>query len=377
MYRQHEDESSTVPTLLVTLVTLHCRGQLARRCDGAMSWLLMFASIVGIIDAYRLTMSSVPVPVQVADKLISSVFAVKPLFKLAAKGARNKMIQQGLSIGVDWDKSREIFQSKMDVIEHEYNKLTNKNLIYPDYYLKEFHAYENGNLGWDAAFEVESAALTVHSPIFVANKGDPLQFNGDNQLRDNFHKNMKQIFGKNDFKPKKILDVGCSTGLSTMKLLESFPEAEIIGMDLSPHMLAVAKFNLLSNFSARKSISYIHGLGEDTSLGNGDVNLVTACLIAHELPAAITKQVLIEAYKILPSGGAFSLMDINPKSLFFQKFASNPFAFAAFKSTEPWIQSYVKLDLEQTLEEVGFRYTLNYNLMITLSSLTNSFITAQ
>lgn len=361
----------------MSLQTLHCRGQLARRCDGAMSWLLMFASIVGIIDAYRLTMSSVPVPVQVADKLISSVFAVKPLFKLAAKGARNKMIQQGLSIGVDWDKSREIFQSKMDVIEHEYNKLTNKNLIYPDYYLKEFHAYENGNLGWDAAFEVESAALTVHSPIFIANKGDPLQFNGDNQLRDNFHKNMKQIFGKNDFKPNKILDVGCSTGLSTMKLLESFPEAEIIGMDLSPHMLAVAKFNLLSNFSARKSISYIHGLGEDTSLGNGDVNLVTACLIAHELPAAITKQVLIEAYKILPSGGAFSLMDINPKSLFFQKFASNPFAFAAFKSTEPWIQSYVKLDLEQTLEEVGFRYTLNYNLMITLSSLTNSFITAQ
>lgn len=317
-----------------------------------MHWLLILMSI-GAANAFQLAMSSVPVTVQVADKLISSVFAIKPLFKLAAKGARQKIIQQGLSIGVDWDKSREILQSNMDVIGSEYDKLTNKNIVYPDYYLKEFHAYENGNLNWQAAFEVESAALTVHSPIFVA-KGDALQYNGDYQLRDNFHKNMKQIFNKDDFKPKKILDIGCSTGLSTMKLLDSFPEAEIIGMDLSPHMLAVAKFNLLTNLSARKSISYIHGLGEDTSLGKGDVNLVTACLVAHELPDFITKQVLTEAYKILPSGGAFSLMDINPKSIFFQKFASNPFAFAAFKSTEPWIQSYVKLDLEQALEETGF-----------------------
>jgi len=325
-----------------------------------MHLLLIWLSILGAVDAYRLAMSSVPVPVQVADKLISSVFAIKPLFKLAAKGARSKMIKQGLSIGVDWDKSREVFQGNIDVIENEYHKLTNKNLIYPEYYLKEFHAYENGNLGWDAAFEVEAAALTVHAPIFVDNKGDPPKFDGDYTLRDKFHNNMKQIFNENNFKPRKILDIGCSTGLSTMKLLDSFPEAEIIGMDLSPHMLAVAKFNLLSNTLARRSVSYVHGLGEDTSLGKGDVNLVTACLVAHELPADITKQVLMEAYKILPNGGAFSLMDINPKSLFFQKFASNPFAFAAFKSTEPWIQSYVKLDLEQALEETGFRYLLNH-----------------
>lgn len=36
-------------------------------------------------------------------------------------------------------------------------------------------------------------------------------------------------------------------------------------------------------------------------------------------------------------GGAISLMDMNPDSVFFRKFASNPFAFAAFKSTEPWL----------------------------------------
>ena len=44
--------------------------------------------------------------------------------------------------------------------------------------------------------------------------------------------------------PKTIVDLGCSTGLSTLKLHQSFPEAEVLGMDLSPYMLAVAKYNL-------------------------------------------------------------------------------------------------------------------------------------
>jgi hypothetical protein len=66
------------------------------------------------------------------------------------------------------------------------------------------------------------------------------------------------------------------------------------------------------------------------------------------------RAVFEEAFRILPTGGAIAIMDMNPRSQFFQKFASNPFAFAAFKSTEPWIQEYVSMDLEQTLADCGF-----------------------
>lgn len=85
--------------------------------------------------------------------------------------------------------------------------------------------------------EVEPAALTVHAPIYTASKSD-LEIEGDFKLRDNFHTCMRKIFTMSNFEPKKILDIGCSTGLSTLKLHDSFPDAEIIGMDLSPYMLA-------------------------------------------------------------------------------------------------------------------------------------------
>lgn len=41
--------------------------------------------------------------------------------------------------------------------------------------------------------------------------------------------------------PKRILDVGCGTGKTTQALLKRFPQAEIIGLDLSPAMIAVAQ----------------------------------------------------------------------------------------------------------------------------------------
>jgi ubiquinone/menaquinone biosynthesis C-methylase UbiE len=204
--------------------------------------------------------------------------------------------------------------------------------------------------------EVESAALTVHAPIFVP-KGE-LSINGDFELRDNFHKNMKKNFIEKDFKPKRILDIGSSTGLSTIKLHDSFPNAEIIGLDLSPYMLSVAKHQLQYNpkyVSAKSSISYIHGAGESSSLGKNDVDLITMCLVSHELPIQASRDIFSHAYDILPDGGAFALMDINPKSEFFIKFAANAFAFSAFKSTEPWISEYISMDLEATLKDIGFR----------------------
>lgn len=41
--------------------------------------------------------------------------------------------------------------------------------------------------------------------------------------------------------PTAILDVGCSTGLSTRWLQQEFPQADLSGLDLSPYFLAVAE----------------------------------------------------------------------------------------------------------------------------------------
>lgn len=132
----------------------------------------------------------------------------------------------------------QFLQNNFEQLSTTYDKLLSKKLDYPSYYLKPFHAYDEGNLSWQAAMEVESAALSVHCQIYTESPED-VDVRGDYLLRHNFHTNMKSIFQEvNNFSPKKILDIGCSTGLSTVKLHESFPDAEVFGLDLSPYMLS-------------------------------------------------------------------------------------------------------------------------------------------
>ena len=49
-----------------------------------------------------------------------------------------------------------------------------------------------------------------------------------------------------------------------------------------------------------------------------------------------------------------AVQEMNPASDGFQRVFRNPFAYAAFKSTEPWLMEYMSLDLQGTLHASGF-----------------------
>lgn len=58
--------------------------------------------------------------------------------------------------------------------------------------------------------------------------------------------------------------------------------------------------------------------------------------------------------RLLKPGGCMSIGEMDPNSPAFQRIFSNAFAFAAFKSTEPWLMDYVTLDLHAAMMQVGF-----------------------
>ena len=47
-------------------------------------------------------------------------------------------------------------------------RLTDARVTYPEYYLKPFHAYSEGNLNWLAAFEAESATYSMALRVWYA-----------------------------------------------------------------------------------------------------------------------------------------------------------------------------------------------------------------
>lgn len=273
-----------------------------------------------------------------ASRLVNGVLAIPPVFQLAKFQARNMMIKRAEKMGVPWRKEVQALKSRN--WEAERAKVENMTLTYPDYYCTSFHAYEEGNLNWDAALEVEFAAYAVHATIW---KGAGK--NGDAQLRQSYHDIIRQL----PISPQSILDVGCSVGMSTFALQEVYPEAEVTGLDLSPHFLAVANYKSEEKAS---NIKWHHAQAEATGLPDQSFDLISAFLIFHELPQSAAKAIFQEARRLLRPGGYFTIMDMNPQAEAYGKMP--PYILTLLKSTEPYLDDYFTLDIQAALVEAGF-----------------------
>jgi len=276
----------------------------------------------------------------VTTTFINTLLNIKPLANFARSRARRMIIERANRIGVNWQENMTTLQNR-DWSE-DIKQVENFDLQYPDYYLKSFHAYDQGNLGWDAAWELESAAYSVHSTIFSK---EP-HISGDRTLRQKYHQVLQQEIEQN---PSNILDMGCGVGLSTFALKETYSKAQILGLDLSPYFLAVANYQ---GKQKKYDLNWHHGKAEDTKLPPESFDLVSSFLMFHELPQDASRNILKEAHKLLKKGGYIGLMDMNPFSEVYKKMPR--YVLTLLKSTEPYLDQYFSLDIEKELINSGF-----------------------
>ncbi len=279
------------------------------------------------------------------SRLVNGILAIAPLFNIAKQRARKMMIKRANSMGVDWLQIAADLQKQN--LEAELTKVQNLNLKYPDYYLKPFHAYEEGNLGWNPATEVEVAAVAVHSRIWN-DQQPPIE--GDARLRQSYLDVLKQ---KLPTPPQDILDIGCSVGMSTFSLKAAYPLAKITGLDLSPHFLAIANYTTRTKYpELAETLQWIHATAEQSGLPDNSFDIVSCFLLFHELPQDATRQILREIRRILRPNGYFALMDMNPHSDIYVKMP--PYILTLLKSTEPYLDQYFAFDLASELVAAGF-----------------------
>ncbi len=274
-----------------------------------------------------------------ASRLVNGVLAIAPLADFAKNRARNMMIKRAESIGVPWRENfRQLSDRNWDA---DLLAVQNPNLEYPAYYTTSFHAYDEGNLSWKAAWEVESASRAVHAQIWSS--GD---VSGDPMLRGSYSKAIQENI---EISPQNILDLGCGAGMSTFELQKIYPDAQLTGVDLSPYFLAVAKYRAEE---ANQNINWVHSAAETTGLPDGSFDLVSACLMFHELPTTAAKEIITEARRLLRPSGHLAIMDMNPQSEIFLKMPR--YILTLLKSTEPYMDLYFSLVMEQVFTDAGF-----------------------
>lgn len=277
--------------------------------------------------------------------------------------ARNTMVSTAEKNGIDWRGASEWLAQTKD---WEATLPPPGPPVVPQYYLAPFHAYAQGNLCWEAAFEQELAGKAVGIRNFPTPEGGN---KGERLFRDALEAELLCLAQQEVPPGATVVDLGCGTGTSTRRLAATLPQAaRFIGVDLSPHMLAVGR-RLLDGVRGRADGEWIEPVEPDerisllladaakTGLPNESADLVALCLVVHELPSEAAIEVCAEAWRLLRPGGVLWCVEMDGSSPGYIDLRQNPALFALIRATEPYLDAYFDSQealLSQGLRKLGF-----------------------
>ena len=150
--------------------------------------------------------------------------------------------------------------------------------------------------------------------------------------------------------PKKILDMGCSVGHSTVPYAQAFPDAEVHGIDVAAPMLRYAHARAEE---LGEKVHFSQQNAEETNFKSGTFDLIVSHILLHETSEKAIHNIVKECHRLLKPGGLMIHGETPPYK--------NMGPFDAFmldwdtrNNNEPfWARSH-EIDLEKLSKKGGF-----------------------
>jgi len=114
------------------------------------------------------------------------------------------------------------------------------------------------------------------------------------------------------FKPKRILDMGCTVGHSTVPYKELFPDAEVIGIDVGGPCVRYAHARAKA---LGQDISFMQRNAENTGFEAGSFDLIVSHILLHETSGQAMPRIFRECHRLLTPGGLMIHADLPPFDL--------------------------------------------------------------
>ncbi|MBZ0333011.1 class I SAM-dependent methyltransferase [Marinobacter sp. AL4B] len=152
------------------------------------------------------------------------------------------------------------------------------------------------------------------------------------------------------FKPKKILDMGCSVGHSTLAWAEYYPEAEIHAIDVGAPVLryAHARAEALG-----VKIHYHQMNAENLDFDNEEFDVITGSILMHETSTSASKHIFKECNRVLKKDGVV-LMGETPPYKDLDTYDAFMLDWDTRNNNEPFWRASHKIEPSVALSDAGF-----------------------
>lgn len=152
------------------------------------------------------------------------------------------------------------------------------------------------------------------------------------------------------FKPKKILDLGCTIGHSTVPWKEAFPDAEVHGVDLAAPILRYAHAR---SQAMGVTVHYHQDDAVNADFPDGEFDLIFSSMLLHEIPGQLRTKLFQNIRRMLKPGGLMWHYELPPDSLKspYENFYLN---WDSYYNVEPYYKSLRGGDYKELSVSAGF-----------------------
>jgi ubiquinone/menaquinone biosynthesis C-methylase UbiE len=149
-------------------------------------------------------------------------------------------------------------------------------------------------------------------------------------------------------RPRRILDMGCAIGNSTVVWARAFPQAEVHGIDVGAPVLRYAHaraqgFGVTVHFSQQNA--------ERTDFDAGGFDLVVSHIMLHETSKPALPRIFAECRRLLRSGGLMLHLEIPRGRTVFEQFMHN---WESYNNNETFSRYMTHIDLAAEAVKGGF-----------------------
>jgi SAM-dependent methyltransferase len=154
-----------------------------------------------------------------------------------------------------------------------------------------------------------------------------------------------------NFQPRKILDLGCSVGHSTLPYVDAYPEAEVRAIDVAAPMLRYARARA---DAMGKKVHFFQQNAEYTNFAANSLDLVVSHILLHEIPVFAIENVICECYRLLSPGG----MMVHVEGAMYDRmddYGAFMYDWETANNNEPFWSAMRQLDLASVAVKAGFK----------------------